>query len=47
MRKECIIIANMKLDVKKRKETSEKKYNEKEKKVNERIRKYLETTYST
>jgi len=41
------IIADMKLDVKKRKETSEKKYNEKEKRVNERIKKYLETPYGT
>ena len=41
------IIAGMKLDVKKRKETSEKKYNEKERKVNERIKKYLETPYGT
>ena len=41
------IIADMKLDVKKRKETSEKKYNEKEKRVNERIKKYLETPYVT
>ena len=41
------IIVGMKLDVKKRKETSEKKYNEKEKRVNERIKKYLETPYGT
>ena len=41
------IIADIKLDVKKRKETSEKKYNEKEKRVNERIKKYLETPYGT
>ena len=41
------IIADIKLDVKKRKETSEKKYKENEKRVNERIKKYLETPYGT
>ena len=34
-------------DIKKRKETSEKKYKENEKRVNERIKKYLETPYGT
>ena len=41
------IIADMRKDILKKKETSEKKYNEKEKRVNERIKKYLETPYGT
>jgi len=41
------IIADMRKDILKKKETSEKKYNEKEKRVNERIKKHLETPYGT
>ena len=41
------VIADIKEDIKKRKETSEKKYKENEKRVNERIKKYLETPYGT
>ena len=41
------VIAGIKEDIKKRKETSEKKYKENEKRVNERIKKYLETPYGT
>ena len=41
------VIADIKEDIKKRKETSEKKYKENEKRVNESIKKYLETPYGT